>query len=149
MNLIRLQIPSHADYLDVVRLCLYGIASQIGFSYEDIDDMKVAVTEACSNAVLYADTNDSLGMIDISFKLEEASLGINVKDNGHGFNYKQALDQAKPFNNEEISELCTEGVGIYLIQALMDEVDIHMEDGIEVIMKKYVTAKNPLDGVKP
>ncbi len=67
MNNIRLQIPAQADYLDVVRLCLYGIASKVGFTYEEIEDMKVAVAEACNNAVLHAYPDKNDGVIDIHF----------------------------------------------------------------------------------
>lgn len=50
-----LQLPASAEYVDIVRLNLYGIAcSKMGFTYEDIEDMKVAVSEACNNSVLYA-----------------------------------------------------------------------------------------------
>lgn len=49
-----LNLPATADFVDIVRLNLYGIAAKMGFSYEDIEDMKVAVSEACNNSVLYA-----------------------------------------------------------------------------------------------
>jgi len=70
MNAIRLQIPAHADHIDIVRLCLYGIASKLGFSYEDIEDMKVAVSEACNNAVLHGVLDRNKDIIDICFKSE-------------------------------------------------------------------------------
>jgi serine/threonine-protein kinase RsbW len=146
MSEIRLQIPAHADYMDIVRLSLYGVATHIGFSFEDIDDMKVAITEACSNAVLHANTTKDLGTIDISFTLEQDSLSILVKDSGNGFDYRQALDDAKSLNIGEVADLRTGGMGLFLIQALMDEVDIRTNQGTEVSMKKYVTAKNPLSG---
>ena len=42
---VTLNLPATADYVDIVRLNLYGVASKMGFSYEDIEDMKVAVSE--------------------------------------------------------------------------------------------------------
>jgi serine/threonine-protein kinase RsbW len=106
--------------------------------------MKVAVTEACTNAVLHANTSKEMGTIEISFALEDDSLGILVKDNGPGFNYRHALDEAKPLNAAETSELRIGGMGLFLIQALMDEVDIRTNNGTEVSMKKYITVKSPL-----
>ena len=51
---IGLTIPAKAEYLHIVRLTLFGIASNVGFSFEQIEDMKVAVAEACNNVVLHA-----------------------------------------------------------------------------------------------
>jgi serine/threonine-protein kinase RsbW len=146
MNQIRLQIPAHADYVDLVRLSLFGIASNMGFSYEDIDDMKVATTEACNNAVLHADPQGALNMINITFELEETSLAIRVKDNGLSLNYEEAMAIAKPLDPQrEVSELDSGGLGLYLMQALMDEVSIDTQDGTEILMTKYIPVQNPLN----
>lgn len=64
---IKLILPAQAAYVDLARLTLYGIASRIGFSYEDIEDMKVAISEACNNAVLYA-YRTTQGMVEIVFE---------------------------------------------------------------------------------
>jgi serine/threonine-protein kinase RsbW len=139
MNEIRLQIPANADYVDLVRLCLYGIASDMGFSLEAIDDMKVAATEACNNAVQHANQQDALNIIDIVFELEETSLTIRVKDKGPSFDYEETIAElTPPLHDLEISELQTDGLGLFLMQALMDEVTVHSENGTEVILTKYI-----------
>ncbi|MFS8513265.1 MAG: anti-sigma B factor RsbW, partial [Planifilum fulgidum] len=48
-DMIELTIPAKADFVGVVRLAVSGIASRMGFSYDDIEDLKVAVAEACTN----------------------------------------------------------------------------------------------------
>jgi serine/threonine-protein kinase RsbW len=146
MNQIRLQIPAHADYVDLVRLSLFGVASKMGFSYEDIDDMKVAATEACNNAVQHADPQGELNKIIITFELGETSLSIRVKDHGLSFNYLKEMANAKPLDpHKEVSQLRAGGLGLYLMQALMDEVTVDTEDGTEIIMTKYIPEQNPLD----
>lgn len=140
MHEIRLQIPAHADYIDIVRICLYGIASKMSFSYEDIEDMKVAISEACNNAVLHGSQASENDTIDISFEVEEASLVMRIRNDGPAFIYADALNRAAPLQADEVSELPVGGLGIYLMQALMDEVDIQAtEDGNEVVMVKYIT----------
>jgi serine/threonine-protein kinase RsbW len=67
MNAIRLQIPAHADYIDMVRICLFGIASKMSYAFEEIEDMKVAVSEACNNAVIHGEQKANQGIIDITF----------------------------------------------------------------------------------
>lgn len=140
--MIRLQIPSHADYIDIVRVCLYGVASKFAFSYEDIEDMKVAVSEACTNAVLHGRSEEEGGsLIDVSFQPTEAGLTIIVKNDGPPFERREAGYAAPPLQGIEISELPVGGLGLYLMEALMDEVSVESnENGTEVIMTKYASS---------
>jgi serine/threonine-protein kinase RsbW len=138
MNEIRIEIPAHADYVDLIRLILYGIASKMGYSIEAIDDMKVAATEACNNAVLHANPQGEASKIVVVFIMTNTSLSIRVKDNGHSFNYAEAIAKESSLHNKEISELPTGGLGLYLMQALMDEVTVHTENGTEVILTKHI-----------
>jgi serine/threonine-protein kinase RsbW len=138
MNEIRLKIPAHADYVGLVRLCLYGIASKMGFSIEAIDDLKVAATEACNNAVLHAIPQDEVNNIDIVFEITEASLTIRVIDQGPSFNFSETIAKESTMHNKEISELQVGGLGLYLMQALMDKVTVLTENGTEVILTKNI-----------
>ncbi|MFD2115617.1 ATP-binding protein [Paenibacillus yanchengensis] len=141
MKEIRLQIPAHADYIDVVRLCLYGVATKSGFSYEEIEDMKVAVSEACNNAVLHGSSVGTDNSIDICFQPEESNLTIRVKNKGPTFEYTEVLEKAAPLGAADISELPVGGLGIYLMQALMDEVSVEtIDQWTEVILTKNKTA---------
>ena len=81
---ITLNLPATAEYVDIVRLNLYGVASKMGFSYEDIEDMKVAVSEACNNSVLYAYSHEG-GMVEVVFEVDGEQLAITVKDEGSSF----------------------------------------------------------------
>ncbi|SFE56118.1 serine/threonine-protein kinase RsbW [Paenibacillus catalpae] len=141
--MIRLQIPSHADYIDIVRVCLYGIASKLSFSYEDIEDMKVAVSEACTNAVLHGrPAEEGFSLIDISFQPTEAGITIIVKNDGPPFEHhdSETDEISPPLQGIEISELPVGGLGLYLMEALMDEVTVQSnENGTEVILTKYVS----------
>ena len=78
---VTLNLPASAEYVDIVRLNLYGIASKMGFSYEEIEDMKVAVSEACNNSVLYAYSQEG-GMVEVLFQVTGESLSITVRDEG-------------------------------------------------------------------
>ncbi|MDR6554306.1 anti-sigma B factor RsbW [Paenibacillus qinlingensis] len=141
MSVIRLQIPASAEYLDLVRLSLYGVASKMGFSYEDIEDLKVAVSEACNNAILHGEPQIGNGQIEISYEFGEGFLRVKVKDDGTGYETHDPNRQTGPFSGTSPSELQTGGLGIYLMQALMDEVEIDTQDGTEVTLVKYVQTK--------
>ncbi|MGO4537532.1 anti-sigma B factor RsbW [Paenibacillus sp. 2TAB19] len=146
MKAIRLQIPAHADFIDMVRICLYGIASKMKFSYEDIEDMKVAVSEACNNAVLHGGHNTGDEVIDVCYETDDDSLKIRIKNNSPGFVYPNALDMSAPLAAEQVSDLRVGGLGIYLIQALMDEVAIYTTGNVtEVVMTKFMAAATEED----
>ena len=63
-----LTVPAEPEYIDLVRLTLYGISSKLGFSYEEIEDMKVAVAEACNNAVVHAYEPGRPGKMNVRFE---------------------------------------------------------------------------------
>ncbi|GIP40034.1 serine-protein kinase RsbW [Paenibacillus sp. J31TS4] len=135
---VTLTIPAEADYLDLVRLSLYGFAHRLGYSYEEIEDMKVAVSEACTNAVLHAYPGERDGRITISYEKRPNELEIRIKDRGAGF--AEAVPQLSqvrlPERPASIHEWEPGGMGIYLMRALMDDVEIAQEEGTEIILKK-------------
>ncbi|WP_411345224.1 anti-sigma B factor RsbW [Paenibacillus sp. WLX1005] len=123
-----LNLPATAEFVDVVRLNLYGIASKMGFSYEDIEDMKVAVSEACNNSVLYAYGQDG-GHIDVIFEIGEETLSIIVEDEGESFDTVTEVADQSTLHDKELSDVQIGGLGFYLMQALMDDVSIENVSG--------------------
>lgn len=125
---ILLNLPATADYVDLVRLNLYGIATKMGFSYEDIEDMKVAISEACNNAVLYA-YKDEQGMMEITFEVRQDELFITVRDEGESFDSWGNAAEKVTLHDKELSDAQIGGLGFYLMQALMDDVSVVSEAG--------------------
>ncbi|SFT27977.1 anti-sigma B factor RsbW [Paenibacillus sp. BC26] len=153
-EVITLQVPASAEYIDLVRLTLYGLAVKIGFSYEEIEDMKVAVSEACNNAVLYAYGDLSTGeaapvpqpapRIEVRFIKKNDALSIIVKDDGRSFDASAAAARAKPVDGKSIDELQAGGLGLFLMQALMDDVEVNSETGTEVVLTKRLVKSGEL-----
>ncbi|CAM4455696.1 anti-sigma B factor RsbW [Paenibacillus tarimensis] len=145
-ELIKLQLPASAEYVDLVRVTLYGIAAKMGFSYEEIEDMKVAVSEACNNAVLHAYGNHPAGTtsqapeeqprMEVRFIKKQDALSIVVKDEGESFDALAVARQKSPMHGKSIDQLTAGGLGLYLMQALMDQVEVHSDAGTEVILTK-------------
>lgn len=125
---VMLQLPASADYVDIVRLNLYGIASKMGFTYEDIEDMKVAVSEACNNSVLYAYGQED-GMVDVIFEVGEDALSITVKDEGESFDRMDSPTERITLHDKDLNDVQVGGLGFYLMQALMDDVSVINEAG--------------------
>jgi serine/threonine-protein kinase RsbW len=135
---IALTVPADANFVDIVRLALYGIATKWGFSYEEIEDMKVAVAEACNNAVLHAYKDQAPGKMEVKFESTGNGMRISVKDEGSSFNYKQKQSRATSLHDKELNEINAGGLGIYMMQALMDEVEVNTASGTEVVLTKFL-----------
>lgn len=128
---VELTIPSLSDYVGVARLAASGVANRMKFTHEDIEDIKIAVSEACTNAVQYA-YGDSVGNIFLTFSIYEGRLEITVQDKGRGFDIDSQNDTAS--NDPDKIGL---GLGIVFMRSLMDNVEYNSsEDGTRVIMTK-------------
>ena len=78
---IKMEITANPDYVSILRLTTSGIANKLGFSMDDIEDMKVAVSEACTNAIKHSEDNK----VSINFNLLENGIQIEIIDNGKGY----------------------------------------------------------------
>ncbi len=131
---ISLTVPALPEYVDLVRLTLYGIASKMKFTFEDIEDMKVAVSEACNNAVLHAYGGED-GKIEVQFIAGIEELSITVRDYGRSFTVAENK-KTPSLHGKSIDEIQSGGLGLYLMQALMDRVDVQHEGGTTVTLTK-------------
>ena len=114
---VRLTIPARAEYITLCRLALTGIARVRDLPDEVLADLKLALTEAASNSVRHAYSGaDTAGVVEISYELRPDRLVIEVTDEGEGFD--PADSEGTP---EELSE---GGLGIAIIRAIADEVEI-------------------------
>ncbi|MDF2723325.1 MAG: rsbW [Paenibacillus sp.] len=141
---VSLTIPAQAEYLDIVRLTLYGIATKAGFSFEEIEDMKVAVAEACNNAIMHAYDSHHAGQVELRFHLEDYGISIHVKDDGNSFDYEHTALKGAPLQGMPISEAKVGGLGLFMMQALMDKVQVITDRGTEVILTKHYSRKEEM-----
>lgn len=136
---IEMKIPAKAQYVGVIRLTLSGIATRMGFSYEALEDLKIAVSEACTNAVQHAYKTNEKGEVTIGFGLFHDHLEVMVADNGQSIDFDAARQGIGPYSQDDSAEFLREGgLGLYLIETLMDEVRIHHKKGVTVFMTKYL-----------
>lgn len=138
-DFIEMKVPAKPEYVSVMRLSISGIATRMGFTYEDIEDMKVAISEAITNAVTHAYDNEDEGEVTIGFGVYHNRLEIMVADHGGSFDLGEVKGSIGPYESTESVETLREGgFGLFLIEALMDKVEINNEYGVIVLMTKYV-----------
>ena len=114
---VRLTIPAKPEYITLSRLALSGLARVRPLEEETLADLKLALTEACSNSVRHAYDDDG-GHVSISFELRDDRLIVEVADDGTGFEPETASK-----NGDDI-ELSEGGLGIAIIRSIADEVEI-------------------------
>ena len=112
---IRLTIPAKAEYITLGRLALTGLSRLRELPDETLADLKLALTEACSNSVRHAYPEGG-GLVEIVYELQPDRLVIEIADDGEGF------DPGDPeAANDELAE---GGLGIAIIRSVADELEI-------------------------
>ena len=111
---VRLTIPAKPEYITLVRLALSGLSGLRPLSEETLGDMKLAVTEACTNSVRHG-YQDGGGRVEILYELQPDRLVVEVADDGPGF------DASGDRPTEE--SLAEGGLGIAIIKAVSDEFE--------------------------
>jgi serine/threonine-protein kinase RsbW len=117
---VRLTIPAKPEYITLCRLALTGLSRLRPLPEETLADLKLALTEACSNSVRHAYA-DREGSVEILYELHEDRLVIEVLDEGEGFDADETEQAA-----EELSE---GGLGIAIIRAIADEFEVGERSG--------------------
>jgi serine/threonine-protein kinase RsbW len=111
---VRLRIPAKPEYITLVRLALSGLARLRPFDEETLGDLKLAVTEACSNSVRHG-YGGGEGTVEVSYELQPDRLVVEVEDDGPGFDADSPRDAA--------GDLIEGGLGIAIIRSVADEFE--------------------------
>ena len=113
---VRLTFPAKADYLLLARLALSGLARELPMGDELLADLKLAVTEACGNAVRHAYAGDD-GTVTVVFHVTRDRLYMIVEDQGVG------LGVLEPEPAPLLVPL-ESGMGMPIIRAIVDELEV-------------------------
>jgi serine/threonine-protein kinase RsbW len=116
-RIVRLTIPAKAEYVMLVRLALSGLARFRPLSDETLGDLKLAVTEACSNSVRHAYRDGSGGSVEVVYEVHPDRLVIEVCDDGEGYAVADGPSAPEPMLDEG-------GLGIAIIRELADELEL-------------------------
>ncbi len=139
MSTFELKIPAEPKYVMVARMMASAVAGRVGFDLGTIDDIKQAVGEACNNAIRHGcgSCGNECTDIFINITITADALEIIVHDRGEGF---IPLESYKEINISDYNDLPESGMGLMIIQSLMDEVVISSSptEGTSVCMKKML-----------
>ncbi len=124
-----LDIPCASEFVGVARLAISGVATRMNFNIEEIEDIKISVSEACTNVIQHAYgniTNQDSQRIYIQSTIYDDYLEIIVKDNGEGFDTDMlGTDEQKEKSHEKFGL----GLGLTFIKSLMDDTSFSSQKG--------------------
>jgi len=134
---VTLTLPMSADMEVQASQSASALARSISMSPEKVDEVRLAVVEACINAFEHSHADD--GRVDITFCVlgrddEPEALEIRVHDSGVGFAPETLVE---PSITDKLKATRKRGWGLKIIRGLMDEVEIDSgRQGTTVVMRK-------------
>ncbi len=119
---IKLTLPVNAAYVSAARLTASSVANRLNFDIEEIEDIKVAVSEACTY-IIKKHSSDKERNFKIEFTLSKDNITISLS-----------------VDNEENIKIDKEEMSLLVIKALMDNTTITCDNGIfnMVISKNHI-----------
>jgi serine/threonine-protein kinase RsbW len=113
-----LTLDARPENLALTRLALAGVAANAGAPRDVVADLKLAVTEACTNVIQHAYGDDgSVGSIVVRYRGEPGVVSIQVEDSGSGFEPGGVLETTERNG-------AGNGMGLMIIRVLTDELEI-------------------------
>ena len=112
---VKLTLPARAENVAVIRHVLGAFAESLRLPDALVEDLRLAVTEACTNVVRHAYEPDAPGPVEVTLCPDDDAVSVVVADHGRGIG--TSSDTSGP------------GLGLPLIAAIADEVDLQPQPG--------------------
>src|SRR3990172_2245048 len=119
-KVIEVHIPAILGYEKVAMDSAAAVARLMNFHESRVEDLKTAISEACTNAIEHGNRLRKNTMVLLTLKIREKSLEVNVRDQGRGFQKMVPI----PSIDAQLND-CEDnrGWGVFLIKNLVDKVE--------------------------
>jgi len=134
-SVYKLTIPSATRYLEDVRHFVEVHAREADLGPEDVERLKMAVDEACTNVIKHAYKGDGEHQIDIAVIIDPDRFTVRIRDEGEAFD---PASYEEPDLFEFVRQHKKGGLGVHIMRRLMDQVEYRKRGKInECCMVKY------------
>lgn len=124
---IKLMIPKKSEYIATARITISSIGNLLGFNIEDIDDLKVIISEICIFFINHIKDNEN--PLEIEYFIKDKKIIVEVKDlNKHQY-VEDTMSLDKSYNE----------MSILIIESLSDKYKIDMENK-KINFEKYINS---------
>ena len=115
----RMVIESDLNNIQKVEKITEKIAKYMHFSEEEQDSLAISVTEIVGNAIVHGNKQNKSKKVTVDFGYKNYTITVSIQDEGEGFKESEIANPLEPENLLKES-----GRGIFIVRALMDQVDI-------------------------
>ncbi|KJS82726.1 MAG: ATPase [Peptococcaceae bacterium BICA1-8] len=132
-NYIKLEFSSLPENVALARVLIASLVVQVDTTINDLEEVKVAVSEAVSNAIIHGYQNEPSGMVNIKAKIIAGQLEIVIEDSGIGIeDIEKAMTPTFSTHPDRM------GLGFVFMKSFMDNVEVLSEigKGTKVILQK-------------
>lgn len=132
-NYIKLMLSAKDENVAVARLAAAAVGGQLEFTLNEIEELKVAVSEGVTNAIVHGYCGDEERLVEVTITIKNGYLGIRIVDEGVGIE-----DVAKAMEASYTSVADRMGLGFVFMQSFMDDLEVISEPGrgTTLMMKK-------------
>ncbi|MGB9663154.1 MAG: anti-sigma F factor [Moorellaceae bacterium] len=130
---MRLEFLSLPENVGLARVAVAAMVAQADITLSELEEIKVAVSEAVANAIIHGYGGEPRGWVRLTVNRSREGLEIMVEDEGRGIaDIAMAMQPAYSTDPERM------GLGFAFMQSFMDEVEVLSEEGrgTKVIMRK-------------
>lgn len=139
-NQLKLSMQSVSDNVGIARLAAASFSAQLALTLSEIDEIKVAVSEAVSNAIIHGYETEE-GMVDFTMYLYDDRIEYIVSDAGKGI--ADIEEARKPSYSSDPERM---GLGFSFMESFMDELCVQSEPGmgttVKMVKKTHSNAGN-------
>ncbi len=138
-NSMKLEFLSKSSNEGFARVAVAAFASQLDPTLEDLSDIKTALSEAVTNAIIHGYENTK-GIVTISCQINNDTLTVTVSDSGRGI---ENLEQAMEPLYTSHPEMERSGMGFTVMETFMDSVSVRSApgEGTDVTMSKTIKGR--------
>lgn len=118
-NQMRIEFLSIPENVAFSRVVVASFAAQLDFTLNDLEEIKVATSEAVSNSIIHGYENKPVGMVRIKAAINDSTLEIIVEDDGKGIADIELA--TRPSYSTDPERM---GMGFVFMKSFMDQVEV-------------------------
>lgn len=138
-NKMKLEFLAKSENEGFARVTVAAFVSQLDPTIDEIEDVKTAVSEAVTNAIIHGYENNEDGIIQIIAYIDDNEFTVEIKDKGIGI---KDIEKAREPLYTSRPDLERSGMGFTIMESFMDNIKVESEykNGTKVIMKKIFSS---------
>ncbi len=123
-TIMEIAIPSRLGSEKLAMEAAALVAKRMGFHNARISDLRLAIAEACTNAIEYGNAMNEEMKVVVVFTMRDDKLEVNIEDSGAKGTRPRLVAEIPDIDKKVAGLDRPRGWGMYLIENLMDEVEI-------------------------